>query len=147
MGTGAYNSCCSDAMTLPISDWLFHLEGGTIPPYCTLQFLPFISIDMYILYIHVHKYKSEPSLYFYGLWCTGLGAGSWFVSVLEQFHAFPQKSLFRTETDLFHIYRPVGRKLCQYIIINTAVFVLSERKQMRKKTLVYSIFRSGCVRC
>ncbi len=23
--------------------WLFHLEGGTIPPYCALQFLPFIS--------------------------------------------------------------------------------------------------------
>ncbi len=24
--------------------WLFHLEGGTIPPYCALQFLPFISM-------------------------------------------------------------------------------------------------------
>uniref|UniRef100_A0A672KUC7 C2H2-type domain-containing protein n=1 Tax=Sinocyclocheilus grahami TaxID=75366 RepID=A0A672KUC7_SINGR len=31
-------------MSLPISDWLFHLEGGTIPPYCTLLFLPFISL-------------------------------------------------------------------------------------------------------
>ncbi len=46
MGTGAYNGCCSDAMTLQISDWLFHLEGGTIPPYCALQFLPFISIGV-----------------------------------------------------------------------------------------------------
>ncbi len=39
----ASNSSCSDAMTLPISDWLFYSEGGTIPPYCALQFLPFIS--------------------------------------------------------------------------------------------------------
>ncbi len=31
-------------MTLPISDCLFHLEGGTIPPCCTLQFLPFMGI-------------------------------------------------------------------------------------------------------
>ncbi len=30
METGASNS---DAMTLPINDWLFHLEGGTIPPF------------------------------------------------------------------------------------------------------------------
>ncbi len=33
-------------MTFPINDWLFHLEGGTIPPYCALQFLPFISIGV-----------------------------------------------------------------------------------------------------
>ncbi len=34
------------AVTLPINDWLFHLEGRTIPPYCTLLFLPFISIGV-----------------------------------------------------------------------------------------------------
>ncbi len=44
MGTRASNGGCSDAVTLSISDWLFHLEGGTILPYCALQFLPFISI-------------------------------------------------------------------------------------------------------
>ncbi len=26
--------------------WLFLLEGGTIPPYCAVQFLPFISIGV-----------------------------------------------------------------------------------------------------
>ncbi len=46
MGTRASNGGCSDAMTLPISDWLFHLEGGTIQPYCALQFLPFLSIRL-----------------------------------------------------------------------------------------------------
>ncbi len=44
---------CSDAMTLPISDWLFRLEGGTIPPYCVLQFLPFISIGVNRLCIYI----------------------------------------------------------------------------------------------
>ncbi len=55
MGTGASNGCCSDAMTLPINNWLFNFEGGTIPSYCMLQFVPFISN------------RSEPSLYFYSL--------------------------------------------------------------------------------
>ncbi len=32
-------------MTLQISDWLFHLEGGIIPPYCELHFLPFIGVN------------------------------------------------------------------------------------------------------
>ncbi len=53
MGTGASNGCCSDAMTLPISDWLFHLEGGTIPTYCALHFLPFISIGVNCLCISI----------------------------------------------------------------------------------------------
>ncbi len=57
------------------------------------------------------------------------------------------KGSFRARIDFFHIYRPVFRKLRQYIIINTALFVLSEWKQMRKKTHVYSIFRSAYVRC
>ncbi len=35
--------------------------------------------------------------------------------------------------------------LCQYMIINTAVFVLSECKQMRKKMPMYSISRSACI--
>ncbi len=46
MGTGASNGHCSDAMTLRINDWLFHLEGGAIPPYCALQCLLFISIGV-----------------------------------------------------------------------------------------------------
>ncbi len=53
MGTRASNSCCSDAMTLPINDWLFHIEGGTNPPYCALQFLPFISIGVNHLCISI----------------------------------------------------------------------------------------------
>ncbi len=53
MGTGASNGRCSDAMTLPINDWLFHLEGGTIPPYCALQFFPFISIGVNRLCISI----------------------------------------------------------------------------------------------
>ncbi len=53
MGTGASNGRCSDAMTLPINNWLFHLEGGTIPPYCTLHFLPFISIGVNGLCIYI----------------------------------------------------------------------------------------------
>ncbi len=44
---------CSDAMTLPINDWLFHLEGGTIPPYCALHFLPLISIGVNCLCISI----------------------------------------------------------------------------------------------
>ncbi len=47
MGTGDSNGHCSDAMFLPINDWLFHLEGGNIAPYCALQFLPFISMGVY----------------------------------------------------------------------------------------------------
>ncbi len=46
MGNGASNGRCSNAITLPISDWLFHSEGGAIPPYCVLQFIPFISIGV-----------------------------------------------------------------------------------------------------
>ncbi len=53
METGASNGCCSDAVTIPISDWLFHLEGGTIPPYCALQFLPFIRIGVNLLFISI----------------------------------------------------------------------------------------------
>ncbi len=53
MGTGASNDRCSDAMTLPINDWLFHLEGGTIPLYCALKFLPFISIGVNRLCISI----------------------------------------------------------------------------------------------
>ncbi len=53
MGTRASNGCRNDAMTLPISDWLFHFEGGTIPPYCALQFLPFISIGVKRLCISI----------------------------------------------------------------------------------------------
>ncbi len=30
MGTGASNGRCSDAMTLPINDWLFHLVFGCV---------------------------------------------------------------------------------------------------------------------
>ncbi len=62
MGTRAYNGRCSDTMTSPNNNWLFHLEDGTIHPYCTLQFSP------------IHKYRSEPSLYFYSLVldCRGL---------------------------------------------------------------------------
>ncbi len=33
--------------------WLFHLEGGTIPPYFALQFLPFISIGVNRLCISI----------------------------------------------------------------------------------------------
>ncbi len=32
---------------------LFHLEGGTIPPYCVLQFFPFISIGVNRLCISI----------------------------------------------------------------------------------------------
>ncbi len=46
MRTGASNGRCREAITLPISDWLFHSEGGTIPSYCALHFLPFISIGV-----------------------------------------------------------------------------------------------------
>ncbi len=28
IATGTSNGSCSDALTLPISDWLFHSEGG-----------------------------------------------------------------------------------------------------------------------
>ncbi len=53
MGTGASNGCYSHAMTLPINDWLFHLEGGTMPPYCLLYLLPFISIGVNCLCISI----------------------------------------------------------------------------------------------
>ncbi len=53
MGIGASNGRFSDAMTLPINDWLFHLEGETIPPYCALQFIPFISIGVKHLCISI----------------------------------------------------------------------------------------------
>ncbi len=53
MGTGVSNGRCSDAMTLLISDWLLHLEGGTIPPYRALQCLPFISKEVNHLCISV----------------------------------------------------------------------------------------------
>ncbi len=53
MGTGASSSRCSDAMNLPISDWFFHLEVGTILPYFVLQFLPFISIGVNRLRISI----------------------------------------------------------------------------------------------
>ncbi len=45
METGASKGCSSDAVTLPVRDWLFHLEGGTGPPFFALQFLPFIRIE------------------------------------------------------------------------------------------------------
>ncbi len=50
---GASNGHYTDSMTLPISDWLFNLEDGTIPPYCALQFLPFISIGVNRLCISI----------------------------------------------------------------------------------------------
>ncbi len=53
MGTGASYCRCSDAMILPINDWLFHLEGGTISAYYALHFLPFISIGMNRLCISI----------------------------------------------------------------------------------------------
>ncbi len=53
MRTGVFKGCCSDTTTLPISNWLFHLKGGTIPPYCALQFLPFISIGVNRLCIYI----------------------------------------------------------------------------------------------
>ncbi len=53
IGTGASNGRWSDAMTLPINNWLFHLEGGTIPPYSALQFLPFVSIGVNRLCISI----------------------------------------------------------------------------------------------
>ncbi len=53
MGTRAYNGRCSDTMTSPNNNWLFHLEDGTIHPYCTLQFLPFISIGVNRLCISI----------------------------------------------------------------------------------------------
>ncbi len=28
IATGTSNGSCSDSLTLPISDWLFHLKGG-----------------------------------------------------------------------------------------------------------------------
>lgn len=51
-GTGASTSICSDVMTLPIADWLFHLEGGISFYYCVLQLLPFIVIGVNRLDIH-----------------------------------------------------------------------------------------------
>ncbi len=45
----------ADAITLPINHWLFRLEGGTIPPYCVLQFLPFISIGVNHLCISIQE--------------------------------------------------------------------------------------------
>ncbi len=68
MGTAASNSRCSDAMTLPINDWLFHLEGGTIPPYCALQFLPFKSIEVNRLCISIVFGTTFQTLLF---WQTG----------------------------------------------------------------------------
>ncbi len=53
IGTGASDGRCIDAMTLPINHWLFHLEGGTILPYCVLQFLPFISTGVNSLCISI----------------------------------------------------------------------------------------------
>ncbi len=45
----------ADAITLPINHWLFRLEGGTILPYCALQFLPFISIGVNHLCISIQE--------------------------------------------------------------------------------------------
>ncbi len=42
MGTGASNSSCIDAMTLPISDWLFHLEGGTYSTTLCIEVSPIL---------------------------------------------------------------------------------------------------------
>ncbi len=55
MGTGASKGHCSDTVTLPINDWPFHLEGRIITPYFAFALSP------------IHKYRSEPSLYFYSL--------------------------------------------------------------------------------
>ncbi len=39
-----YSACASACLIRFLGEiWLFHLEDGTIPPYCMLQFLPFIS--------------------------------------------------------------------------------------------------------
>ncbi len=68
MGTRDSNGRCSDAMTLPINDWLFHLEGRTIPPYCALHLLPFISIGVSCLCISiVFDVTLHPCLVYYTL--------------------------------------------------------------------------------
>ncbi len=64
MGTRASNGGCSDVMTLPISDWLFHIEGGTNPPYCA-QFVNHFCI--YIVFVlsafSGHSFFFEFSVY------------------------------------------------------------------------------------
>ncbi len=57
MGTEASNCHCSDGMTLPINDWHFRLEGGTISPYYAWLFLPFRSIGVNCLCISIVFYS------------------------------------------------------------------------------------------
>ncbi len=51
------------AVTLPINDWLFHLENGTILPYCGLQLIPFISIRVNRLCISIVFVKFQQTLH------------------------------------------------------------------------------------
>lgn len=50
------NGSCSDAMTLPINDWLFHLEGVTY------------SAILHIALSPIHKNMSALYLYIKSLW-------------------------------------------------------------------------------
>ncbi len=61
MGSGASN--CSDAKALPINNYLFHLKGGTIPPFCSLQFLPFISIGVNRLCISIVFVRTQEKVH------------------------------------------------------------------------------------
>ncbi len=52
--TSLYCACASAGLVRFLLEiWLFLLEGGTIPPYCALQFLPLISIGVNRLCISI----------------------------------------------------------------------------------------------
>ncbi len=85
MGTRASNGRCSDVMTLPISHWLFHIEGGTNPPYCALQFLPFLSIGVnhFCIYIVFVLSAFSGQSFYFEFQCTLLLALSILQNVIE----------------------------------------------------------------
>ncbi len=45
--TGTFNGSCSDALTLPISDWLFHSEGGASCDWAAILSVAFFPIQNY----------------------------------------------------------------------------------------------------
>ncbi len=45
--TGTSNGRCSDALTLPISDWLFHSEGGASCDWAAILNVAFFPIQNY----------------------------------------------------------------------------------------------------
>ncbi len=58
IATGTSNGSCSDALTLPISDWLFHSEGGASCDWAAILSVAFFPIQ---------NYTSDMSWVFYSL--------------------------------------------------------------------------------